>query len=60
MYTEIRYNHARNTLKLIYEIKKCKFLIQILMVDFVQFLALLSNFYFSKGDWALVYVCTEF
>ena len=53
-------NHWQNTLRLIQEIEKCKFLMGSLMANFVYFLALLPNYYFSEGDWALDHVYTQF
>ena len=48
------YNLSQNTLRLKNEFEKCILsLMERLIADFIQLLALLTNFYLCKGDWAL-------
>ena len=48
------YNLSQNTLRLKNEFEKCILsLMESLIADFIQLLALLTNFYLCKGDWAL-------
>ena len=48
------YNLSQNTLRLKNEFEKCTLsLMESLIADFIQLLALLTNFYLCKGDWAL-------
>ena len=42
-------NHSKNNLRLIYGCKKCEFLIQSLMVDFLQFSNAISKLLFLEG-----------
>ena len=52
------YNLSQNTLRLINGFEK--YILSLMESLIANFLVLLPNFYFSKGDWGLDYVCTQF
>ena len=52
------YNLSQNTLRLINGFEK--YILSLMESLIANFLALLPNFYFSKGDWGPDYVCTQF
>ena len=55
------YNSSQNTLRLINKFNKfISFFMENLIANFIQFLGLLTNFYFCKGDWALDYYALSF
>ena len=52
------YNLSQNTLRLVNGFEK--YILSLMESLIANFLALLPNFYFSKGDLGLDYVCTQF